>query len=46
MDTPTRPLMNMPPLPSKLAQQILACIADNSLEPDTHLGGEWLARQL
>ena len=46
MDTRAHLPANSSPLPNKLAQQILACIADNRLEQDTHLGEEWLARQL
>ncbi len=46
MDTPNRTAVTASPLPSKLAQQILAYIADNRLAQDTHLGEEWLAKQL
>ncbi len=37
---------NPPSLPSKLAQQILAFIADNRIEQDAHLGEERLAASL
>lgn len=44
----TRPhsASNPPSLPSKLAQQILAFIADNRIEQDAHLGEERLAASL
>lgn len=46
MDTVT-PLSNTPsPLPSKLAQQILAYIADNRIKQETHLGEVRLAAHL
>ncbi len=37
------PATNSPSLPNKLAQQILAFIADNNLEQECHLGEERLA---
>ena len=46
MDTATPPAKTPSPLPSKLAQQILAYIADNRVERDTHLGEEKLAAYL
>ena len=46
MDTATPPAKTPSPLPSKLAQQILAYIADNRIERDTHLGEEKLAAYL
>jgi len=46
MDTAPRPSQHSSPLPSKLAQQILAYIADNRIEQDTHLGEERLASYL
>ena len=46
MDTAARLSKSSSTLPSKLAQQILAFIADNRIENDTHLGEVRLAEQL
>lgn len=46
MDTASPFPMNPSPLPSKLAQQILAYLADNRIERETHLGEEQLAAYL
>ena len=46
MNRPARRASAPPALPGKLAQQILAYIADHRLERDTHLGEERLAASL